>query len=83
MDTCEVTFDDTTPCPTHIFESAGLDQMGETIFVEEEHNDTNWGDPETSPLVALVKTASTTSADGSDITSSMTLGLVVPEPRDG
>jgi hypothetical protein len=38
MGTYEVTFDETTPCPSHVFELAGPDQMGHTIFVEEEHN---------------------------------------------
>jgi hypothetical protein len=42
MDTCEVTFDETAPCPSPAFESAGLDQMGKTIFVEEEHDAADW-----------------------------------------
>jgi hypothetical protein len=37
MEICEVTFDETLPIPSPIFEHVGLDQMGETIFVEEEH----------------------------------------------
>jgi hypothetical protein len=38
--------------------------MGETIFVEEDHNDADWGDLEPSPPV---EPASTTLADGPDI----------------
>jgi hypothetical protein len=38
METCEVTFDETAPCPPPIFEPVGLDQVGQTIFVEEEHD---------------------------------------------
>ena len=42
METCEVTFDETSPSPSFVFEPAGLGQMGETIFVEEEHNNAKW-----------------------------------------
>lgn len=28
METCEVTFDETAPCPSPVFEPTGLDQMG-------------------------------------------------------
>jgi hypothetical protein len=42
METCEVTFDETKPCPSPVFELAGPNQMGQTIFVEEEHNDDDW-----------------------------------------
>jgi hypothetical protein len=48
--------------------------MGQTIFVEEEHDDANWGDPESTLLAVLVKLASTTSPDGPDPTSSTTWG---------
>jgi hypothetical protein len=44
------------------FEPSSLDHMGQTIFVEEKHDDTNWGDPELTPPAALVDPASTTSA---------------------
>jgi hypothetical protein len=33
-----VTFDETLPCPSHVFEPTGPYQMGETIFQEEEHD---------------------------------------------
>ena len=36
METCEVTFDETIPCATFVFERAGEDELGEIIFVEEE-----------------------------------------------
>jgi hypothetical protein len=67
METCEVTFYETLPSPSPIFELVSPDQM--TIFMEEEHDDTDWGDPEPSPPAAPVKPASTTSVDGLDITS--------------
>jgi hypothetical protein len=62
-----VTFYETLPSPSPIFELVSPDQM--TIFMEEEHDDTDWGDPELSPPAAPVKPASTTSVDGLDITS--------------
>ena len=45
METCEVTFDETMPCLTHVFECPGEQEFGESIFVEEEQEDANWGDP--------------------------------------
>jgi hypothetical protein len=53
--------------------------MGQTIFMEEEH-DVDWGDPEPTPLVSPIEPASTTSADILDPASSITWGLVEPEP---
>jgi hypothetical protein len=37
-ETCEVAFDETLPSPSHVFGTMGLDQVGETIFVEENDN---------------------------------------------
>jgi hypothetical protein len=82
METCELTFDETSPSPSPIFELAGPDHMGQTIFVEEEQDNTDWGDPEPSPPAAPVEPASTTSVDGPNITSSMTWGPVEPEPTE-
>jgi hypothetical protein len=52
METCEVTFDETAPCPSPVFEPVGLDQMGQTIFVEEEHDDADWVSLEPTPPAA-------------------------------
>jgi hypothetical protein len=49
MENCEVRFDETARCPSPVFVSAGPDQMGQTIFVEEEQGDFDWGDPELTP----------------------------------
>jgi hypothetical protein len=75
METCEVTFDETAPCPSPFFEPTGPDQMGQTIFVEEEHDNADWGDPKSTPPT-LVEPASITSADKTDPTSSSTWGLL-------
>jgi hypothetical protein len=57
METCEDTLDETAPCPPSIFEHIGPDQMRQTIFVEEEHTTTDWGDPKPTPPASLVETA--------------------------
>jgi hypothetical protein len=72
METYEVTFDEIAPCPSPVFELAGPDRMGQTIFVEEKHDDADSGDPKPTQPVALVEPASTTSTNGPDPTSSTT-----------
>jgi hypothetical protein len=66
METCEVTFDETAPCTSPVFEPAGPDQMGHTIFMEEEHDDADWVALEPTPPAAPVERASTTTVDGPD-----------------
>jgi hypothetical protein len=36
METCEVTFDETQPCNSSVFECAGDDKVGKKIFDDEE-----------------------------------------------
>jgi hypothetical protein len=72
VETCEVIFDETMPCSVPIFESAGDQEIGENIFVEENEEDTNWGDAEPTSLAALVESTMTTSAHGPDPSSSTT-----------
>jgi hypothetical protein len=59
METCEVTFDETLPSPSPVFEPIGPDQMGETIFAEE-HNNIYWGAVGPSQLAASVEPVSMT-----------------------
>jgi hypothetical protein len=80
METCEVTFDETAPCPSPVFELAGPDQMGQTIFMEEEHDNANWVALEPTPPAAPVEPASTTTANGPDPTPSTTWGPLEPAP---
>jgi hypothetical protein len=80
METCEVTFDEIAPCPSPVFEPAGLDQMGHTIFVKEEHDDADWGDTELTPPTSPVESASTTSANEPNPTTSTTWGLLELAP---
>jgi hypothetical protein len=36
VESCDVTFDETTPCPRDVFECVGDKEMVESIFVDEE-----------------------------------------------
>jgi hypothetical protein len=38
VETCEVTFDETMPCSSPVFECAGSQEIGESMFVEEEED---------------------------------------------
>jgi hypothetical protein len=53
VETCKVTFDKTMPCSSPIFECIGDREIGESIFVEEDEEGTNWGDLKPTPLAAL------------------------------
>jgi hypothetical protein len=46
---CDVTFDETAPCPHDVFECAGDKEMEESIFIDEELHDFN-GDEDESLL---------------------------------
>jgi hypothetical protein len=81
IETCEVTFDETMPCSVPVFESAGDQEIGESIFVEENEEDADWGDAEPTSSAALVKSMTTTSAHGLNPSSSTTWGLHDPPPQ--
>jgi hypothetical protein len=36
VESCDVTFDETTPCPRDVFECVGDKEMEESIFIDEE-----------------------------------------------
>ena len=74
VETYEVTFDETIPCATPIFERVGEDELGESIFVEEEQEDADWGDPKPTPPSAPLEPTMTTSAHGPDPSTSTTWG---------
>lgn len=74
MDICEITFDETMPCTTSVFECAGEQEIREIIFVDEEQEDTDWGDLEPNPPVAPINLASTTSAHSPNPSTSTTWG---------
>jgi hypothetical protein len=81
IETCEVTFDETMPCSVLVFESACDKEIGESIFVEENEEDADWGDVEPTSLATPVESPTTTSAHGPDPSSSITWGPCEPPPQ--
>ena len=74
VETCEVTFDETVPCATPAFKRAGEDELVESIFVEKEQEDADWGDPELTPLASPLEPTTSSSTHGLDPSSSTTWG---------
>jgi hypothetical protein len=62
METCEVTVNETRPCNSSVFESAGDDEVGKKIF-EDEENDAGEddGDDSEAPATHVPSTSTTTS----------------------
>jgi hypothetical protein len=60
------------PCSVPIIESAGDQEIGESIFIEENEEDVDWGDVEPISLAVLVESTTTTSAHKPDPSSSTT-----------
>jgi hypothetical protein len=60
------------PCSSPFFDCAGDQEIGERIFVEEEQEDADWGDPELTPPAAPLEPATSTLAHGPDPSSSTT-----------
>jgi hypothetical protein len=69
------------PCSIPIFESAGDQEIGESIFVEENEEDTDWGDAEPTSSAVLAESATTTLAHRPDPSSSTTWGPYEPPPH--
>ena len=81
VETCEVTFDETMPCSVPVFESVCDQEIGESIFVEENEEDADWGDAEPTSSAAPVESATTTSSHGPDPSSSTIWGPHKPPPQ--
>jgi hypothetical protein len=74
METCEVTFDETQPCNSFVFECAGDDEVGKKIFDgEEEDSGEDDGDDGEAPArhVPSTSTTTTTVQDGPSPTPPM------------
>jgi hypothetical protein len=69
------------PCYVPVFESAGDQEIGESIFVEENEEDADWGDVELISSAIPVESTTTTSAHGPDPSSSTTWGPHEPPPQ--
>jgi hypothetical protein len=72
VETCEVTFDETQPCSQLVFECAGDDELGEEIFLEEEHEHGDDEDGGVVPAAEHVHTTSTTTVNDPSPTPKMT-----------
>jgi hypothetical protein len=81
VETYEVTFDETIPCSIPVFECASEQEFGESIFVEEEQEDSDWGDPKSTPLAAPIELAMTTSVHNPDPSTSTTWGAFEELPH--
>jgi hypothetical protein len=82
LESCDVTFDETAPCPHDVFECAGDKKMEESIFVDEGLQGID-GD-EDEPLLPSTSSpesvpASTLEAEAPQATTSST--VVVEAPR--
>jgi hypothetical protein len=73
VETCEITFNETIPCTTSAFEFAGEQEMGQSIFEEEEENADDGDEDEDGidhvPAATPVHSTLTTFVDGPDTTS--------------
>ena len=86
VETCEITFDETIPCTTPIFETAGEHEMGQSIF-EKEDERADGGDEDNdevnrAPAVAPVPPTSTTMIDGPTSTTTTSIHQRVPLHAD-
>jgi hypothetical protein len=77
METYQVTFGETMPCTNHVFEVAGEEEFGESIFVGE-GDDADWGDLEPTPTAAPIEPTSTTSAHGPEPTATTSYADPIP-----
>jgi hypothetical protein len=63
METCEVTFDETQPCNSSVFECAHDDEVGKKIFEDEEYEaeeDDGGADDGEAPTTHELSTSTTT-----------------------
>jgi hypothetical protein len=61
METCEVTFNETQPCTSSVFECASDDEVGKKIFEDEEDDvGDDDGDDGEAPFTHVPSTSTTT-----------------------
>jgi hypothetical protein len=78
VESCDVTFDETAPCPRDVFECAGDKEMEESIFVDDELQ--GFGGDEDEPLHSSmtppkIVPASTLEAEAPQVTTSSTIAV--------
>jgi hypothetical protein len=76
VESCDVTFNETAPCPHDVFDCAGDKEMEESVFVDEELQSVNGDEdellhPSTSSLERVL--ASTLEAEAPQATTSSTI----------
>ena len=76
-ETCEVTFDETAPCNASVFEVVGDEELGTSIFEDEEEEATD-GEAEatTHAVDPAVSATGSDDDDGPDPTTSTSRGLI-------
>ena len=77
METCEVTFDETMLCSSSVFECAGNEELGKSIFVEEE-DDADWGVSDPPPRATPIDPSTSTSAHGPEPSTTTSWGPIEP-----
>ena len=75
-ETCEVTFDETAPCNSSVFEVAGDDELGTSIFEDEEEAAEGEAEATTRAMDPAVSVTSSDDDDGLDPTTSTSRGLI-------
>jgi hypothetical protein len=82
IESCDVTFDETTPCPHDVFKCAGDKEMEESIFVDEGLQDVN-GDEDDLPHPSISSPepvpASTLKVEAPQATTSSTATVEVSQ----
>ena len=86
METCEITFDETMPCTTLVFETTGEHEMGQSIFEEEDErvdgDDKENDEVNCAPTVAHVPPTLTIMVDGPTSTTTTSIHQRVPLHAD-
>jgi hypothetical protein len=84
VESCDVTFDKTAPCPRDVFECASDKEMDESIFVDEELNDFDRDEDELLLLSTSspeLVPASTLEAEAPQATTSSTTAVEVSQVK--
>ena len=75
-ETCKVTFDETAPCNAFVFEVAGDDELGTSIFEDEEEAAEGEAEATTRAMDPVASATSSDDDDGPDPTTSTSQGPV-------